>query len=154
MFLTHNFNQSLWTTVARAMGANLLTYAHAIGATILAATLAVLTAFTIRRSANEKPITWATRWLLLVLLANPLSWRWGSLVCIGFPLAVTMPWKPNKSKTSTWLLWGLIAAFLLFQQNMVVRAFGIEHWTTLHDFGFITGFWLTMLVASLIAPAE
>ena len=101
---------------------------------------------TLTRVAIRKrnPLAWITPWLLLMQLIQPLSWRWASLFLVGAPLAC-LPEHRRKMTRREKVLIPLTFILYLFQQNPVLKLFGMRHWTELHGTGLITLYWLSFL---------
>ncbi len=155
-------NQSLWATMSRILGVDwvpgpvlpdagylirpeLLLTSKIFALLLLFLIFCKCVAVTWRnskiKSDDEAPEVWVTRWLILILLANPLSWRWASMLLVAVPFV----W-PKRPRACHWIGLAGAAICLLLQQNPVVRALGIQHWTVLHDYGLVTYYWLSLLV--------
>lgn len=87
-----------------------------------------------RRRWISGELSTLTPWLLFVQLLNPLAWRWGSVFALGAPFAAQ-----NRA------LWVLVLIFLALQQNPVVHLLGFSHWTDLHPYNLVTGYWLVLI---------
>ena len=125
-------NQSLSALFGRLFGSPW------VGLLNAALVLVVTARISWKRRGEEGSLTPLTRWAVAALLANPLSWRWGGLLLLATPWVVADRWQRLETR-------GLTAALIahwLFQQTPVVRAFGWNHWTDLHPYGFITLGWL------------
>ncbi|MCM0605685.1 MAG: DUF2029 domain-containing protein [Xanthomonadaceae bacterium] len=94
---------------------------------------------------SRTPLAWVTPWLLFMNLLSPISWRWSSCLMVGVPFVMGETRLRDRG-----ILWwsGLIVMIGLYalQLNPIVRALGFEHWTSLHPYGVITGYWLVALL--------
>lgn len=91
------------------------------------------------------PLAWVTPWLLFMNLLSPVAWRWSSCLMIGVPFV--MGEKRLGERRAIWWIGLLVfAALYALQLNPVVRSLGFEHWTSLHPYGIITGYWLVALL--------
>jgi hypothetical protein len=150
---SNDVNQSLWASVSRWMdihGSNPASAMTALGiAGVLAGLLMGL--LVLRRPyapTAQDSFVWITPWLIMGQLVSPLSWRWGSVYLIGAAFAAFRP-----GRRFLWfrgLLWlAVLGLFLLQQTPFLKAAFGIHHWTELHEAGVITLYWVALLLLSV-----
>lgn len=146
LYFKENANQSLWATVSRMVGGEFSGFVLVAALFAFVGILAIVVCKTWREAQGEHPLAWISRWLLLTLLVNPLSWRWGSLLTVGVPFVLTRE-KVSQAPKFYGILFCFIVLLILFQQNPFVKFFGVSHWTFFHDYGLITFYWLALLLA-------
>jgi hypothetical protein len=93
------------------------------------------------RVRSEDDADWLHPWLLATQLANPLAWRWGSVLALGVGERLQRGAELRRAS------WGILIGILLLwlsQQTPIVRVFGFHHWTDLHRYGVVTFYWLLL----------
>lgn len=144
-------NQSIWSTSARWMeiDPNLgWFFGFALG--VICLLFLMRAAFDVWKRGTQtfegdSSLVGLTPWFILLHLFNPLGWRWASLFLMGGAAAAFQNrFKYSKRAWTTGV--GAVGILLLLQQNPVVQAFGLKHWTVLHHYGLITLYWLSVLV--------
>lgn len=142
-----DINQSLWVTVFRLLGENHLV-AYGISGIVGGLLLGLLVLRRPHTPTAQDSFVWATPWLIMAQLVNPLSWRWGSVYLVGACFSTFRP-----GRRFLWfrgVLWLGVIFFFLLQQNLFVRnVLGLSHWTELHDLGVVTGYWILLLLLSI-----
>ena len=140
-----DINQSLWISANRWLGVESGSVSIlALGLAGTAAGLMMGRLICRPREPGEDIAKWAAPWFLLTQLLNPLSWRWGSVFAIGMPFA-----DQRRKGPLRWVLLAILAVFWLGQQNPVLKLFGLNHWSVLHHYGWITGYWISLLALGL-----
>ncbi len=156
-----DMNQSLWSTAYRLCVLNLwvgVPVLFFVGLLCFYCLTSIVGNFSKKLSFVQSfPLQWVSPWLLIILLFNPLSWRWGSLLVVGVPL-VAMPnylRLPRKKLYGIFYWAGLVSVGLLWllSQNPFVKIFGVSHWTEFNSLGSVTFFWLFLLFIS-VPPFE
>lgn len=101
----------------------------------------------VRKKANSRDEL-PTRILTLLLLVNPLSWRWAGLFLIGVP-GILM----QKSRGFLFTLSLLLFFLWLIQLNPISKFLGFARWTDLYPYGVITLTWILCLI-TIWRPSE
>lgn len=144
----NDVNQSLWASVGRWVHIDSHMAALGIAGILCGLLLGLLIIRRPYAPTAQDSFIWITPWLIMGQLVNPLSWRWGSVYLIGACFAAFRP-----GRRFHWLrgiLWLLLIAFFLMQQNPFVRGvLGMSHWTDLHEMGVVTLYWMTLLLLSI-----
>ncbi len=150
-----DINQSVWVTLERWMGSR-PELAIGLGCVLMGwvlVRLSVRVKECLKFQYARGVFSWVAPWLILIQLLNPLSWRWGSALIVGVPFAFSWPsegWGGRGIATFYRLILLVIVAILwLLQLNPVVQSLGFHHWSELHSYGVVTGYWVALLLLCL-----
>ncbi|MBY0471937.1 hypothetical protein K2X30_12290 [bacterium] len=136
-------NQSVWVSAIRWFEGNM---ELALGVACLL-TSVILARFTIRSALTPLPtknvFAWLSPWLVLNQVLTPMSWRWGSIFLLGMPFAIRYSVRGKWARISIWVL---VTILWMIQMNWFIQIIGLGVWNDLYLYGYITFFWLVLLV--------